>query len=112
VPRHIGLQVPGREQGFGDTPELGDVIAGIDGPGLGLNSELMTEIALQHGLHPLLRNVKQWRFGVLPVSRTAPSIRFAGFAKAARATGELRQAGLARPLPGGETTDQTTGPAT
>ena len=49
VTRHVGLQMPGRQQRFGDAPELGHVSAGIDGSGLGFSSELAAEIAIQHG---------------------------------------------------------------
>jgi hypothetical protein len=60
VPRHIGLQMPSRQQSFGDTPELIHVVAGINGSGLCLNNELATEITIQHGPDAMFRNVKQW----------------------------------------------------
>jgi hypothetical protein len=32
VPGHVGLEVPGGEQGFGDAAQFSHVIAGIDRP--------------------------------------------------------------------------------
>lgn len=58
MPRHVRLQMPGRQQCFGDAPELGHVVAGIDGSGLGLNGELAAESAI-HALDAMLQNVKQ-----------------------------------------------------
>jgi len=50
--------MPGRQQCFGDAPELGHVVAGIDGPGLGLNGKLAAESSI-HALDAMLQNVKQ-----------------------------------------------------
>jgi hypothetical protein len=60
VPRHVGLEMPSRQQRFGNAPELVHVVAGIDGSGLGLNNELTTEVTIQHGIYAMFRNVKQW----------------------------------------------------
>jgi hypothetical protein len=72
VPGHVGLQMPGRQQRFSDAPELGHVVAGIDGSDLGLNNELATEITIQHDLGAMLQNVKRCQRDVWPVSRIDP----------------------------------------
>lgn len=72
VPGHVGLKMPGRQQRFSDAPQLGHVVAGIDGSDLGLDNELATEITIQHGLDAMLQNVKRWQREAWPVSRTVP----------------------------------------
>ena len=73
--------MPGRKQGFGDSLELGKVVAGIDGSCLSLNGELATESAI-HVLNAMLQNVKHLQREARPVSRKVPPACVAGFTHA------------------------------
>jgi hypothetical protein len=42
IPRHVGLQMPRRQQHFGVAPWFGVVVADIDGSCLGINNENRT----------------------------------------------------------------------
>jgi hypothetical protein len=45
---HVGLEVPGGEQGLGDAAQLGHIIARVNGPGMGLKAELTGQGKVTH----------------------------------------------------------------
>lgn len=105
VPRHVGLQMPGLKQRFGDAPEFVDVVAGINGSRLGFDKELATEITFQHGPEAVLQNIKQWHRWARPVSRTVPTACVEGFTHASGVTGSWlpplqKRSSAARPAKG------------
>ena len=90
MPRHVRLQMPSRQQCFGDAPELGHVIAGIDGSGLGLNGELALRVRSMFFVKCfemlISDNARRSRFPArlhLPVSQA--SLTPAGYQRAAAA---------------------------
>ena len=111
MPGHVGLQMPCPQQRFSDAPELGHVAGGIDGPDLGLNNELATEITIQHDLDAMLQNVKWYQREAWPVFRIVP-LPVAQASPSHRATRGLQPHGLARPSATGTSAGQATNPGT